>query len=124
MRIKDENEALEYVAHPDRILDAETANECIGFINGWITDYRMKLFDLTTRVDILFRQIQDREDGKTIPQKKAEYLTSELYVEWRKVKMELSNFRDYRHNLKGKEEDLRKAGKFISHNYENRAYLG
>lgn len=101
-----EKQTLEYIADINKIIDAETANFVIAYLNGAIADLDLKRFELETEANNTLFQFLKREKV-TNKTSEAEFKTTEVYRELRKTEMDLRRFRALRRNLQTKEELLR-----------------
>lgn len=101
-----EPQILEYIADINKIIDAETANTVVAYLNGAIADLDLKWFELKTEaLNYKFKLLARKEVTNKLSE--AEYEASELYTEFKKTELSLRKLRALRNNLKDKEEGLR-----------------
>jgi hypothetical protein len=101
-----EQQAIELASEPHKIIDFETCNTVIGFLNGYISDMALAEWELEVAANNHEVELLHAE-GKTNAVAKAEFKISEPYKKWREMKLKLQKFRAYRNALKSKEESLR-----------------
>jgi hypothetical protein len=113
-----EEQALELMQSPEKIISAIDCNVCIGFMNGHITDLDMECFEKELiasqhKVNLL------KDKTKTVALAEAEFKISKEYIDWQRVLRELRKFRAYRYDLRKKEESLKNSSSYIRNNYGN-----
>lgn len=113
-----ENEALELAKDPHKIIDPETCNLVLGYLNGAITDVAMEEFDLENQANNHHFMLIGQE-GRTVAYREAEYKVSEPYKKWKAAQLELRKLRGFKSVLRKKEELLQSSNEFIRKNYGN-----
>jgi hypothetical protein len=101
-----EQQAIELAAEPHKIIDFETCNTVIGFLNGYISDMALAEFELEIEANN-HEVLLLHTEGKTNAVAKAEFKISKPYKDWREMKLKLAKLRAYRKSLQSKEESLR-----------------
>ncbi len=113
-----EKQAIDLAAKPHLIIDAQTCNTVIGFMNAYITDLSISEWELEFTANHHHVELLKQGD-KSVALKEAEWKISEQYKNWREKQRELRKFRAYRNALRRKEEQLQNSSKFIRNNYGN-----
>lgn len=106
MKEINEDEAISLVLTPHLITDALTANICLGFLNGRISDIALAVWERELAASQHLVELLHQTD-KSIALKEAEYKISEPYKAWQNGKRELQKLRAYRKSLYDKEEILK-----------------
>ena len=107
-----EQEAISLAAEPNKIIDPLQANLVIGFLTGKINDLSFDEFEGEVACNNHLVNLLHTE-GKTNKVAEAEFKTSEIYIKWRRIKLELQKLRSYRQVLRKKEETLMSTSKYI-----------
>ena len=121
--VKDENEALNLAATPEKIISPLDCNLVIGYLNGAITDLALAEFEGEVASQNELVKLLNVE-GKTNKLAEAEWRTGETYRKWRLMKLELAKLRAYRKVLQKKEEILQFTSRQTRTSYGGESYLG
>jgi len=113
-----EEQALELAKDPHKIIDPETCNLVLGYLNGAITDLAMEEFDLENQANNYHFMLVGQE-GRTVAYREAEYKASEPYKKWKAAQLELRKLRGFRQVLRKKEELLQSSTDYIRKNYNS-----